>query len=118
MRPRMIWRVAKKEILSTVRDTRAIVSNLLIPLLLMPVVMLGMPLLLGGLFERTATTLTPVGVVGLGNLPADFVELHESQNVELVPVEDGVEAVQAGDVEVEIGRASWRERGEHSVVAG
>ncbi len=102
MRPRMIWRVARKEILSTVRDTRAIVSNLLIPLLIMPVVMLGMPLLLGGLFERTATNLTPVGVVGLGNLPAEFVELLESQNVELVPVDDGVEAVQAGDVDVAI----------------
>lgn len=102
MRPRMIWRVARKEILSTVRDTRAIVSNLLIPLLIMPVVMLGMPLLLGGLFERTATNLTPVGVVGLGNLPTEFIELLESQNVELVPVDDGVEAVQAGDVDVAI----------------
>src|SRR5690554_8082029 len=102
MRPRMIWRVARKEILSTVRDTRAIVSNLLIPLLLMPVVMLGMPLLLGGLFEREATNITPIGVVGLSNLPAEFVEILEAQNVELVPVDAGVSAVQDGDVDVVI----------------
>jgi len=103
MRPVMIWRVARKEILSTLRDTRAIVSNLLIPLLLMPVVMLGMPLLLGGLFEREATNITPIGVVGLSNLPTEFVELLEAQNVELVPVDDGVAAVQNGDVDVVIG---------------
>ncbi len=102
MRPVMIWRVARKEILSTLRDTRAIVSNLLIPLILMPVVMLGMPLLLGGLFERSATTMTPIGVVGLSNLPADFVALIEAQNVELRAVEDGVTAVQGGDVDVVI----------------
>ena len=100
MRPRMIWRVARKEILSTLRDTRAIISNLLIPLILMPVVMLGMPLLLGGLFEREATTITPIGVVGLENLPAEFVAILEAQNVELVPVAEGVAAVQAGDVDV------------------
>lgn len=100
MRPVMVWRVARKEILSTVRDTRAIVSNLLIPLILMPVVMLGMPLLLGGLFEREATNITPIGVVGLSNLPAEFIGILEAQNVELVPVDDGVAAVQDGDVDV------------------
>ena len=96
----MIWRVAKKEIVSTLRDTRAIVSNLVIPLVLMPVMMLGMPLLLGGLFERQATTVTPIGVAGLENLPADFVSIIEAQNVELVPVSDGVQAVQEGEVDV------------------
>src|SRR5690606_24545193 len=72
------------------------------PLLLMPVVMLGMPLLLGGLFEREATNITPIGVVGLSNLPAEFMEILEAQNVELVPVDAGVSAVQDGDVDVVI----------------
>lgn len=100
MRPAMIWRVARKEILSTFRDTRAIVSNLAIPLLLMPVMMLGMPLLMGGLFEREATTVTPIGVVGMDYLPTGFVTIIESQNVELVPVDDGFRAVQDEDIEV------------------
>ena len=52
MRPQHIWVIAKKEIVSTLRDRRALLSNILIPLLLLPVIMLGLPLLLGGLFER------------------------------------------------------------------
>ena len=52
MRPGIVARLARKEIVSTLRDTRAIISNLLIPLLLVPVMMLGLPLLLGGLLER------------------------------------------------------------------
>ncbi len=96
----MIWRVAKKEIVSTLRDTRAIISNLVIPLVLMPVMMLGLPLLLGGLFEREATTITPIGVEGLANLPAEFIAVIEAQNVELVPVDEAVQAVQDGEVDV------------------
>jgi sodium transport system permease protein len=71
--------IAAKEILSTLRDTRAIVSNLLIPLLLLPVIMLGLPLLLGGLFQREATTVTELGVAGLGHAPAELVALIEAQ---------------------------------------
>jgi hypothetical protein len=43
---------------------RAIVSNLVIPLVLLPVIMLGLPLLLGGLFQREATTVTELAVQG------------------------------------------------------
>ena len=58
----MVWHVAHKEILSTLRDRRAILSNLLIPLLILPLVMLGLPLLIGGLFEREQETVTEVAV--------------------------------------------------------
>lgn len=98
MRPDKVWLVAKKEIISTLRDRRAIVSNLLIPLLMLPLMMLGMPLLLGGLFEREAETVTEVGVVGLANVPAELRALLEAQNVALVAVDDPVEAVRADTV--------------------
>jgi len=93
-----IRRIAAKEIVSTLRDHRAIVSNLLIPLLVMPVMMLGLPLLLGGLFEREQTTVTEIGVVGLDNVPAEFRAALEAQNVALVPVEDATRAVQEQDL--------------------
>ena len=79
----MVGRVAAKEILSTVRDTRAIVSNLLNPLILLPVIMLGLPFLLGGLFQREATTVTTLGAQGLEHAPAAFTTLIEAQNVRL-----------------------------------
>jgi sodium transport system permease protein len=94
MRPSMIGRVAAKEILSTLRDQRAIVSNLLIPLLVLPVMMLGLPLLMGGLFEREQATVTEIGVVGMEHLPSELRAAIEAQNVMLVPVDDVTVAVQ------------------------
>ncbi len=93
MRPRFVGRIAAKEILSTLRDTRAIVSNLVIPLVLLPVVMLGLPLLMGGLFQRETTTVTEFAVQGLDALPIELVALAEDQNAVLVEVADALEAV-------------------------
>ncbi len=93
MRPRFVGRIAAKEILSTLRDTRAIISNLVIPLVLLPVMMLGLPLLLGGLFQRETTTVTELGVQGLAELPDELVALAEAQNALLVDVADAFEAV-------------------------
>jgi sodium transport system permease protein len=97
MRPRFVGRIAAKEILSTLRDTRAIVSNLVIPLILLPVVMLGLPLLMGGLFQRETTTVTELAVEGLAQLPAELIALAEAQNAVLVDVPDALAAVRADD---------------------
>lgn len=102
MRLGMVWLIAKKEILSTLRDQRAIVSNLLIPLLVLPLVMLGLPFMLGGLFQREAETVTEVGVLGEANVPAELRAMLEAQNVTLVSVDDPVLAVQSDEVVVAI----------------
>lgn len=93
MRWRFVGRVASKEILSTLRDTRAIVSNLVIPLVLLPVVMLGLPLLLGGLFQRETTTVTELAVEGARYLPDELAALIVDQNAALVEVDDALAAV-------------------------
>ncbi len=93
MRLRMIRRVAAKEVLSTLRDTRAIISNLLIPLILLPVIMLGLPFLLGGLFQREATTVTPLGILGLEHAPPALLERIEAQAATLERVDDPEAAV-------------------------
>ncbi len=98
MRWSRIWDVARKEVLSTVRDHRAIISNILLPLVLLPVIMLGMPLLLGGLFEREATTVTQLGLSGAQNMPAELRAAIEAQNVELVEVQDPEVAVRDDEV--------------------
>ncbi len=96
----MVFRLARKEIVSTLRDTRAIVSNLLIPLLLVPVMMLGLPLLLGNLLDREQVTTTPVGVVGLDGLPDRLAEAMLTAGLEPRAVDDATAAVQDGSVEV------------------
>ena len=100
MRPAIIWRIASKEILSTLRDRRAIVSSLLIPLLVLPLVMLGLPLLLGGLFEREQTTTTEVAVRGLDNLPDQLRRDIEAQSITLTPTDAPEAAVREGDYAV------------------
>ena len=98
----MIARVASKEILSTLRDQRAILSNLIIPLIVLPVIMLGLPLVLGGLFQREQTNVTPLGVAGLANIPAELTHLLEAQHVRLERVSDPEAAVRDGKVAVAI----------------
>jgi sodium transport system permease protein len=95
MRWAFVRRIAAKEILSTLRDTRAIVSNLVIPLVLLPVVMLGLPLLMGGLFQREATTVTELALQGAEHLPAELAVAIEAQAAVLVPVDDAEAAVRA-----------------------
>jgi sodium transport system permease protein len=97
MRWSFVRRIAAKEILSTLRDHRAIVSNLVIPLMLLPVIMLGLPLLMGGLFQREATTVTELAVQGAEYLPAELAAAIEAQAAVLVAVEDAEAAVRADD---------------------
>lgn len=85
--------IAAKEIRSTLRDRRAIYSNLLIPLLLLPIIMLGLPLLMGGLFERETTTVTALAVEGGVHLPDELCALLEAQALQLVAVDNALEAV-------------------------
>ena len=94
----------QKELLSTVRDRRAMISSLLIPLLILPVVMLGLPLALGGLFEREQATTTQVGVLGLEHLNQTLKTTLEQQNLTLVPTTNPQSDVLKGiyDVALEI----------------
>ncbi len=93
MRGGMVWTVARKEMLSTVRDRRALISNLLIPLLVLPLVMLGLPLVMGGLFEREQEALTPIAVEERGALPDALREALIATNAELVFVDDALSTV-------------------------
>jgi sodium transport system permease protein len=97
MRWSFVRRIAAKEILSTLRDHRAIVSNLVIPLLLLPVMMLGLPLLMGGLFERETTTVTELAVQGTEHLPAELAAAIEAQAAVVVAVDDAEAAVRADE---------------------
>ena len=98
----LVWNVAWRDLLSTLRDRRTLVSTILLPLLILPLFTLGMPLLLGRLIGGQATERQKVGVVG--TLPAELrrsLTRDESgrAGVELVSVTDPVEAVQSGEVE-------------------
>lgn len=98
MRPAMAWAVARKDVLTTVRDRRAIISNLLIPVLVLPTIMLGLPLLLGGLFEREQASLTPIAIEGQASLPDALRSALEAERVELIGVGDALAQVRDDEV--------------------
>lgn len=93
MRGPFVRAVAYKELLSTLRDRRALISNLLIPLLILPTVMLGLPLAMGGLFEREQASATRIAVEGFERLPPDLRSELEAQLVEFVPTDDALMTV-------------------------
>ncbi len=96
----MAWAIARKDVLTTLRDRRAIISNLLIPVLLLPTIMLGLPLLLGGLFQREQASLTSVAIEGRAFLPDALRSALEAQRVELIPTENALAQVRDDAVSV------------------
>ncbi|GBF05424.1 ABC transporter [Deinococcus aerius] len=108
LRPGYVWRVASRDLLSTLRDRRTITSTILIPLLLIPLFTLGLPLLLGRFIGGQAQERQKVGVVGTlpGSLRAALTRDEKTPGgavtragVDLVPVTDPRAAVQSGEVE-------------------
>lgn len=108
MRPEYLWRIASRDLLSTLRDRRTLTSTILIPLLLIPLFTLGLPLLLGRFIGGQAQERQRVGVVG--TLPESLKRALTRDEktpdgtvtragVELVPVTDPRAAVQAGQVD-------------------
>lgn len=109
LRGGMVWKVAWRDLLSTLRDRRTLTSTILLPLLVLPLLTLGMPLLMGRLMGGQASERQSIGVVG--TLPAELrqtltrdtkAEGLTFSGVTLVPVKDPVVAVRSGEVEAVI----------------
>ena len=100
MRLKLVFHIARREILSALRDRRAMVSSLLIPLLILPLIMLGLPLLLGSLFEREQSSISEIAVTGLDYLPADLKTSLEAQNIRFVETHDLETLVRDGAYQV------------------
>lgn len=120
MRPGFIAAVAGREILSTLRDGRAVLANLLIPLLVLPLVTLGLPLLIGGLLGRETVNVSQIGAQGLENLPPALVRTLQEKNIKLVAVQDAAQAVRSerlpGALEVPNNFTAALERGNAPLV--
>lgn len=78
MRPDFVWRVAARDLLSTLRDTRTLLGTVLIPLVLIPAVMLGLPLVLGRFVGSQAEQRQKVGV--MGSLPPELAQRLQQGN--------------------------------------
>ena len=107
MRWAFVRRVAGKEVLSTLRDRRTLISSIVLPLVMIPLFLIGLPLTIGRAVGGEQEKRQTVGVVGLDRAPVALLESltndsPRGRGVELVPVEDATAAVRDGRVEAAI----------------
>lgn len=88
--------IARKELLSVVRDRGAFLAALLVPLLVMPLAMFGPILLLGKVAQSTQQGVQKVGVVGV---PEPVLLELKKARLEPVPVSDQLLAVRDNQVQ-------------------
>jgi sodium transport system permease protein len=99
--------VAWKELLSTFRDKRTLASTILLPLVMIPIFLIGFPLIISQTIGGEQEKRQVVGVVGLERMPASLKKSLEGDanlavGVELKAVTDATKAVQDGTVEAAI----------------
>ncbi|MFC4425887.1 ABC transporter permease [Deinococcus navajonensis] len=107
LRTAMVWRIAARDLLSTLRDRRTLIATILMPMILIPLLTLGLPLMLGNLIGGQQQERQKVGVVG--GLPPGLRDALTRDDqmagkvvragVTLVTVADARQAVQSGEVE-------------------
>lgn len=96
----LLWTVTRQELLTTWRDKRTLSSSILVPLLVIPLLTVGLPLLMGSLIGGQKDRQQTVGVVG--TLPPELrAELlgKGGHNVRLLAVTDPKAAVQGGQAD-------------------
>jgi sodium transport system permease protein len=99
--------VAWKELLSTFRDKRTLASTILLPLVMIPIFLIGFPLIISQTIGGEQEKRQAVGVVGLERMPASLKKSLEGDaklavGVELKAVTDATKAVQSDEVEAAI----------------
>ncbi|MDX2004812.1 MAG: ABC transporter permease [Meiothermus sp.] len=91
-----ILMIARKELLSVVRERRVLFTTLLLPILVMPLIMYGPILLFGNAARQTQETVQKVGVQ---NVPEVVLERLREAKVEPVAITNPEQQVQEREVE-------------------
>lgn len=98
MRPAIAGELARKELVSWVRDRRALLANLIIPIVVMPLALIGLPLLMVSVFAGTEREAQRLAVTG-SHLPLELRQVLEVAPFELVITPDPAAAVREGDAD-------------------
>ncbi|WP_102124658.1 ABC transporter permease subunit [Deinococcus planocerae] len=102
-----ILRIVGKELRSSLRDRRTLMASVFLPLAMIPLFLIGFPLLIQNTAQSTANERQVVGVLHLGRLPAALrsaltADTAQGKGVLLVPTNEGLGAVRDGDLDVVI----------------
>ena len=77
--------VYRKELREALRDRRTLVSSLVVPLLLFPVLTAGLGAAISALVGKAKEEIPKVMILGGGDSPQLLEELHKSAAIHIVP---------------------------------
>jgi len=77
-----------KEMLDTLRDRRTLISMILIPIILFPVLMIGMSAVMVMMIEKTEAEVTKIVIIGKKFAPAVVSLIDDGKTFEIVEEED------------------------------
>lgn len=96
-----IQTVLRKEMLDTVRDRRTLFASVLVPVMLMPAMILGIPLLFAGTEVRLEEQSQSIAIINPEESPELIDLIRESDSLILVdPVGGGVDTVRNGNASI------------------
>jgi sodium transport system permease protein len=78
--------VYRKELREALRDRRTLVSSLLVPLVLFPVLTAGMGAAISSLIGKAKEEVPSIMIIGGENAPAVLAELQSSNKIKIVPL--------------------------------
>jgi sodium transport system permease protein len=83
-----ILAVYRKELLDVIRDRRTIISMVVLPVLIFPVITIGFSNLVGARIEKTRTEAQPISIEGSGNFPELARYISSQKDLSVVEVDD------------------------------
>jgi len=96
---RQVWAIFRKEMVETLRDRRTLIIALLLPVVLMPLVTLGVPYLASRQRQQRETAASHIAVIGSAAAPELVSTVAKQEHIEVVSVSEAVQALQRGKVD-------------------
>ena len=86
---RNIGIVYRKELTDSLRDRRTLISTIVVPILLIPVMTIGLGSLMTSMMKKAETDVVPVMILGGEDSPRTTQALHGMRAVQIVPADPG-----------------------------
>jgi len=78
--------IYKKELLDTIRDRRTIISMIVVPILLFPMLTLGFSSFAANMVEKSAVEIHKIAIIGSDNVPEFFAVIDTCSKIEIIDI--------------------------------
>ena len=88
MNPSNIFVVFHKELIDTLRDRRTLISTIVVPIVLFPLLTIGFGMVAARLIEKARQETSAIMVLGEEHAPKLAARLRETEGLRVVPTSD------------------------------